>query len=244
MRHVNQQERVQVFWEKLQQEACPLCQGTGFRLIQTGTQTSAQKCRCISKDRIKALRMKSGIPPAYWNESLEEYHAQSLEEVSLVDSLKSFLHMRELPGLHVWIVPIVGMDIQRILYGFANGLIQFFGYSCLWLDCSILARNLPKFSSERMSHILKSANEVDFLFIENYQPGGLKSKWQLCLEEVLRARIRSEKSIFLLTQFPIPSNGSQDLFLDRKLGMAILKEFRVIEPGKSQNCFHGSRWLF
>ena len=244
MRDVNQQERVQVFWEKLQQEACPLCQGTGFRLTQNGGQMSAQKCRCISKDRIKMLRMKSGIPPAYWNESLEEYHPQSLEEVFLVDSLNSFLHMRELTGLHVWIVPADGVDVQRILYGFANGLIQFFGYSCLWLDCSVLARNLPKFNSERISHVLNSATEEDFFFIENYQPGALKSKWQLYLEEILRARIRSEKSIFLLTQSPIPLNGAQDLLLDRKLGMAILKEFRIIEPGKSQDCFHGSRWLF
>jgi len=190
------------------------------------------------------LQMNSGIPAAFWNETLEEHHPQSLEEVSLIDSLKSFLHLRELSGLHVWIVPTVGMDVQRILYGFANGLIQFFGYSCLWLDCSVLARNLPKFSSERMSHVLNSATEEDFFFIENYQPGALKSKWQLCLEEILRGRIRSEKSIFLLTQSPIPLNGSQDLFLDRKLGMAILKEFRIIEPGKSQDCFHGSRWLF
>lgn len=244
MRHVNQQERVHVFWEKLQQEACPLCQGTGFRLMQNGTQTSAQKCRCISKDRIKTLRMNSGIPIAYWNESLEEHHPQSLEEVSLIDSLKSFLHMRELSGLHIWIVPTAGMDVQRILYGFANGLIQFFGYSCLWLDCSVLARNLPKFGSERMSHVLNSASEADFLFIENYQPGVLKSKWQIRLEEILKARILSEKSIFLLTQSPVPLKGSQDLFLDRKLGMAILKEFRIIEPGKSQDYFQGSRWLF
>jgi hypothetical protein len=214
--------------------------------MQNGTQTSAQKCRCISKDRIQTLRMKSGIPTAYWNESLEEHHPRSLEEVSLVDILKSFLHMRELSGLHVCIVPIDGLDVQRILYGFTNSLIRFFGYSCLWLDCSILTRNLPKFSSERMNHLLNSASEIDFLFIENYQPGALKSKWQMCLEEVLRVRIRSEKSIFLLTQSPIPSKakGSPDLFLDRKLGMAILKEFRIIEPGKSQDCFHGSRWLF
>ena len=244
MSHVNQQEGVQPFWEKLQQEACPLCQGTGFRLIQKGRQTSAQKCRCISKERIKTLRMKSGIPTAYWNESLEERHPQSLEEVSLIDTLKNLLHMRELLSLHFWIVPRPEMDVQRILYGFANGLIQFFGYSCLWLDCSMLAKNLPKFSSERMSHVLNSASEADFLFVENYQPGALKSKWQICLEEILRARIRSEKSIFLLPQFPISLREAQGLFLDRKLGMAILKEFRIVEPGKSQDCFHSSRWLF
>jgi hypothetical protein len=95
-----------------------------------------------------------------------------------------------------------------------------------------------------MGQVLNSANDVDFLLIENYQPGALKSKRQVCLEEVLRARIRYEKSIFLLTQSPLPLKGSEDLFLDKKLGLAILKEFRIIEPGKSQDCFHGSRWLF
>jgi hypothetical protein len=229
------------FWETRQQEACPLCGGTGFRLLERNGQIRARKCRCISLERIKTLHLKSGIPPIYWKESLKRIQPKSLQEICLVDFLKDFLYQQDLQALHLWIV-FSERSQHRILSAFANDLIQMHGYSCLWIHCPRLGKSAASFKLQKKGPGTNPRGLEDFVFIENYQPGLLRPKHKQWLEATLWERIRSDKSILLVG--PRPSGLDRELFSDRELTTAVLKNFKMIEPGKSPAYCQSSRWLF
>lgn len=229
------------FWETRQQKACPLCGGTGFQLLERNGQVRARKCRCISQERVKTLYLRSGIAPIYWKESLEKIQPKALQEICLVDFLKDFLYQQDLPELRLWIV-LSQRSQRRILYAFANDLIQVHGYSCLWLDCPGLAKSAATVRIEKKGPGPNTGWLEDFIFIYNYQPGLLRSKHQQWLEETLWERIRSDRSI--LFAGPRPGCLEQELFSDKELTATVLKNFGMIEPGKSQAYCQSSRWLF
>jgi hypothetical protein len=231
------------FWESRQAEACPLCGGSGFRLVEQDGQTLARKCRCISKERINLLRVNSRIPAFHCKESLEKFHPHSLEEIWLVDFLKDFLNERELPVLQLWIVSAEA-NARRILCGFANDLIQLLGYSCLWINCSAFDETPLAFSYHRRDRFTWPGIREDFVFLENYRASKLRHKQQQRLEEVLWERVRWGKSTFFLGPSPRSLMESHDWFSDQDLSKVFLKRFKIIEHGKGQDHSENSRWLF
>lgn len=52
---------------------CPLCDGTGWRIVERAGLSGAEPCSCASATRAKALRRASGIPPNYESASLENF---------------------------------------------------------------------------------------------------------------------------------------------------------------------------
>jgi len=229
------------FWESREYEACRLCGGTGFQLLARNGQTKARKCRCISQERIKTLHLKSGIPPIYWKESLEKFQPQSLRGICLLDFLKDFLYQQDLQTVQLWIA-LSDKSERTIVCAFANDLIQVHGYSCLWINCPTLGQSATGVRLEKKRLGPSPGSLEDFVFIENYQPGLLRSKHQQWLEETLWERIGSDKSILLMGSQP--SHRNRRLFSDRELTATVLKNFKVIEPGKNQPRGHRSRWLF
>jgi hypothetical protein len=231
------------YWESRAAESCPLCGGTGFQLVELLGQAKARKCRCISPERINALRTASRIPYADWKESLEKIHPRSLQGIWIVDFLKGFLNQRDLPLLHIWIAS-TEPPARRVLVGFANDLIQLRGYSCLWINCLALSRQPVRFRSQKQADLKSTGFEEDFVFIENYRNGLLRNRQQVELERILWERFRAQKSTFFLGSSPRELVECGNLFLDEQLSRMILKKFRIVEPATAQEAPEISRWLF
>jgi hypothetical protein len=231
------------YWESRAAESCPLCGGTGFQLVELQGQAKARKCRCISPERINALRMRSRIPYADWKESLEKIQPRSLQGICLVDFLKGFLNQRDIPLLQVWIAS-TEPPARRVLVGFANDLIQLRGYSCLWMNCLTLGRQPMRFRSQKRRRPKQAGLEEDFVFIENYRNGLLSHRQQGELEEILWERFRAQKSTFFLGPSPGELAECGNLFSDEQLSRMILKKFRLVEPATAQEPAEISRWLF
>ena len=231
------------YWESRAAESCPLCGGTGFQLVELLGQAKARKCRCISPERINALRTVSRIPYADCKESLEKVNPRSLQGIWFVDFLKGFLNQRDLPLLQVWIAS-TEPQARRVLIGFANDLIQLRGYSCLWINCLTLSRKLVRFRSQKRGRPKPAGFEEDFVFVENYRHGILGSKQQAELEEILLERVHSQKSTFFLGASPRELAKRGKLFSDEQLSRMILKRFRIVEPACALEHAAMSRWLF
>ncbi len=231
------------YWESRATKSCPLCAGTGFQLVEMQGQVKARKCRCISPERIRALRTRSGIPFADWKKSLEKIQARSIQGIGLVDFLKGFMNQRDLPLLQIWIGS-TEPQTRGVLVGFANDLIQLRGYSCFWMNCLILGRHetRPRSQKQRDSH--QPGFEEDFVFVENYRNGLLSSKLQRELEEVLWERFHAQKSTLFLAPPPTELLELGNLFADQQLNRMILKKFRFIEPATMREPAETSRWLF
>jgi len=52
---------------------CPLCGGTGWKIIERGGLSGAEPCRCAAEARAGALQEGSGIPPNYVRATLDNF---------------------------------------------------------------------------------------------------------------------------------------------------------------------------
>ena len=244
MRTAKQPERENGYWERKRQLACPLCEGVGFRMVEKDGQIRAQKCRCISPGRIATLQRQSGIPSLYWNQSLEELKPRTLEEISLLDSLRDILNNREQGGAYYWVVPCGSVDTERFLSLFANDLIRLYGHSCFWLDCRQLKGDSKCTGTEPAARWREAATKADFLFIAGLCGGLPKSRQRKALEEVLWEQIRRSRSVFIAGGAPTSLDETCQLFEDRRLAVSVFKEFAVVDPTRHDAPSRASRWLF
>ena len=245
MRGVDQQLSHLSYWEKRQQQACPLCEGVGFRMVVKQGETRAMKCRCLTRERVRSLLAQSSIPAAYQNGSLEDFTPRSLEEVSLVDSLRDILNERDPASALCWIVPGGTLNSQKIVAWFASDLVRFQGYSCLWLDRMSL-NSSPNSSGQHSSPRIELALSTDFLFVEmeSGRQGLFENRPRQILESCLKERLHRKRSVFLLGNAPDSLEESQHLFSDERLASAVIRDFQVIDPAKTSSRARNSRWLF
>jgi len=231
------------YWERKKQQACPLCEGVGFRMVERYGQVHARKCRCISPERVSTLQKQSRIPVIYWNQGLEDLKPRSLEGISLVDSLKDILNERELAAVRCWVVSGPDCDTEETLFVFASELIRVCGLSSVWLDCQEMAAASDGLNSKGTESWVETARAVDFVFLTNCRPALLRTRQQRALEDVLRDRLRDRKSTLIIARAPL--SGCAELFFqDPKLASAFLNEFRILGTSRPEGKSRHSHWLF
>lgn len=54
-------------------EVCPLCEGTGWRIIERAGLSGAQRCSCYGEKRAQELKEASGIPLNYEHATLDNF---------------------------------------------------------------------------------------------------------------------------------------------------------------------------
>ncbi len=244
MSAVNQPEITSSYWERKRQQACPLCEGVGFRMVERHGQIRAKKCRCISPGRIASLQKQSGIPAIYWNQCLEELKPRTLEEISLLDSLRDILNDHEPEGIYHWIVPGGSVDTERFLSLFANNLIRLYGHSCLWLDFQQPKGVSKRTGTEPAAKWKEAAIKVDFLFIKDSCGGLSKNRHRRMLDEVLLERLCHTRSVFFAGRAPSSLAEASQFFEDDRLALSVLKEFTILDPSRHDALSQASRWLF
>ncbi|HUQ91287.1 MAG TPA: ATP-binding protein [Bryobacteraceae bacterium] len=54
-------------------EVCPVCEGTGWRMVQRDGVSGAERCACALAERTNEFQARSQIPPLYQNASLDSF---------------------------------------------------------------------------------------------------------------------------------------------------------------------------
>lgn len=54
-------------------DVCPICDGTGWKIVERGGLTGAEACSCKAASRSARLRQAAGIPPNYERAALENF---------------------------------------------------------------------------------------------------------------------------------------------------------------------------
>lgn len=83
-------------------DVCPVCNGTGWKIVERDGVSGAQPCGCVASGRVEGLEEASGIPPLYAGASFDNFvlprdnpiAQRGLAEVMLVISG----YLREFPG--------------------------------------------------------------------------------------------------------------------------------------------------
>ena len=66
-------------------ETCPICDGTGWTVVERNGLTGAQRCTCAAQTRVASLRDATNVPPKYENASLDNF--QIPQENPIVEGL-------------------------------------------------------------------------------------------------------------------------------------------------------------
>lgn len=57
----------------MSEQQCPICGGSGWRIVERAGLSGAARCSCVAVARAQTAREKSGIPPAYSHATLENF---------------------------------------------------------------------------------------------------------------------------------------------------------------------------
>src|SRR5258708_5760850 len=57
----------------ISENTCPICGGTGWKIVERGGLSGASPCQCREQSRSKNLREDAGIPPNYARATLENF---------------------------------------------------------------------------------------------------------------------------------------------------------------------------
>jgi DNA replication protein DnaC len=82
---------------------CPICGGTGWKIIERAGLSGAEPCRCAEEARAEALQDGSGIPPNYVKASLDNFQIPQENPIArtglgtVLMQVRSFV--REFPSL-------------------------------------------------------------------------------------------------------------------------------------------------
>jgi len=52
---------------------CPICEGTGWKIVERAGLSGAERCPCYGDKRARALKQSSGVPPNYEHVTLENF---------------------------------------------------------------------------------------------------------------------------------------------------------------------------
>ena len=80
---------------------CPICHGTGFKIVVKDELSGAERCECQIQDRARLLEENAQIPPLYRNASLENFLLPRDNHIAYRDVQKVFMQVssftREFP---------------------------------------------------------------------------------------------------------------------------------------------------
>jgi DNA replication protein DnaC len=84
------------------EQVCPICQGTGWKVVEKGGLSGAVRCDCAATARVQEIRNSAGIPPNCARASLENFQIPSDNAIArsglgtVLMQVKSFV--REFPA--------------------------------------------------------------------------------------------------------------------------------------------------
>jgi DNA replication protein DnaC len=73
---------------------CPLCNGTGYKIVEREDVSGAVRCECAAAERAAHLESRAGIPPLYANASFENFSLRPDNPIEYQAMQSAFLAVR------------------------------------------------------------------------------------------------------------------------------------------------------
>src|ERR1700690_170857 len=119
---------------------CPICGGTGWKIIERAGLSGAEPCRCAGEARAEALQEGSGIPPKYALTTLQNFVVPNDNPVTRPIVAKALVmtqrFAQEFPTgdqLGLLIAGDTGTGKTHLAVGAAKVLIEK-GHQCVFFD--------------------------------------------------------------------------------------------------------------
>jgi DNA replication protein DnaC len=204
---------------------CPICGGTGWKIIERAGLSGAEPCKCAEEARAEALQEKSGIPPNYVRASLDNFQvpqdnpiaATGLRTVLL--QVRSFV--REFPTLErpgLLLVGHTGSGKTHLAVAALKAIIDK-GHQGLFLDYPRLLERIQssydKTSGMSDREAYRSALDVDVLLLDELGAHRMSDWVEDTITAIVTHRANHNKPLIATTNLPdesISSKGATPMY--------------------------------
>jgi DNA replication protein DnaC len=191
---------------------CPICGGTGWKIIERGGLTGAARCRCAEEAMATALKDDSGIPPNSARASLDNFQIPQDNPIArkglgtVLMQVRSFVRefpTPERPGL--LLVGGTGTGKTHLAVAALKALIDK-GHQGLFLDYQRLLErirssyDITSGISDRDAY--RSALEVDVLLLDELGAHRMSDWVEDTITAIVTYRANNRKPLIATTNLP------------------------------------------
>src|SRR5258708_2696913 len=198
---------------------CPICHGTGWKMVQVPGRTTPQATRCTCRMDARAGRLLTAtrIPARYQHCSLENFETgANFHESLAVAKLNAVVFVEKFPlertGL-LFTGPI-GVGKTHLAVGILQELIRSKGVQCLFVDYRELLKEIqnsynPSVQTTELE-ILRPVFDADVLLLDEL--GATRpTEWVWdTVSHILNYRYNEKKTTLITTNFPNQPSAAAD----------------------------------
>ncbi len=193
---------------------CPICGGTGFKIIERAGLSGAAPCACASSNRTRDLRENANIPPKYEHASLESFrlpHDNPTASAGLGTALlqvRSFVReypATDRPGL--LLVGDPGAGKTHLAIGVMKALLAK-GHECVFFDYQTLIERIRASwdagSGAGDREAYRRALEAEVLVLDDLGAHRVVEWVQDTIESIITHRYNNGLTLIATTNLPDP----------------------------------------
>ena len=197
----------------MSESVCPLCDGTGYTVVERNGLSGAKRCTCAAVSRPAALRHGANIPPNYEDVSFAKFQTQPHSQLAKV-LLDVKTYARQFPALDKPGLLLVGdtgsgkthlavSALKAILEKGIEG--QFYDYQNL-LDRIRSGYNASSGSADREAY--RSAMETDVLLLDDLGSHRVTEWVEDTVTSIITYRCNHKKPLIATTNLEMDDNVS------------------------------------
>ena len=195
---------------------CPLCGGTGWKIIERAGLSGAEPCSCAEQARAGALQEGSGIPPKFARATLQNFVIPNDNPVTrprlAAAMVTATSFVREFPSgdcLGLLLAGDTGSGKTHLAVGAAKGLMDK-GHQCLFFDYQNLLDRIrstyDKSSGSGDREAYKSAMESDVLVLDDLGSHRVTEWVEDIITSIITYRYNHRKALIVTTNLDPKGN--------------------------------------
>jgi DNA replication protein DnaC len=188
---------------------CPICGGTGWKIIERAGLSGAEPCRCAGEARAEALQDNSGIPPKYAQATLQNFVVPNDNPVTRPTVAKALItttrFVQDFPTgdhLGLLIAGDTGTGKTHLAVGAAKVLMEK-GHQCVFFDYQNLLDRIrssyDKASGSGDREAYGSAMESDVLVLDDLGSHRVTEWVEDIVTSIITYRYNNRKALIVTT---------------------------------------------
>ncbi len=193
---------------------CPICNGTGWKIVERAGLSGAERCSCYGVARAQALRESASIPPNYEGATLESFSTVHDSASAAWRQVKGFVRefpAKDRPGL--LLTGGTGVGKTHLAIGAMKVLLER-GHECVFFDYQNLIERIRSSwdstagTADREAY--RSALETEVLVLDDL--GSIRPiDWVMdIVTSIVTSRYNSRRALIATTNLPDHDLVGQD----------------------------------